>query len=123
MPYYEAFPFEIVADPDKKLYSQFGVESGLRSLLSPFVWGPIIRGVLRSLARTVSGRAPLAPFSPSGGRLGLPADFLIAPSGMIAACKYGLHAYDQWSVDEVLVLAEKARCEAGVAARTRCENV
>src|SRR5260370_10442324 len=32
----------------------------------------------------------------------LPADFLIAPSGRINAVKYGKHAYDQWSVDELL---------------------
>jgi len=113
LPYYEGLPFDVVADPDKKLYRQFGVESGLRALMSPLVWGPIIRGVVGSLGRTLSGRAPLAPFNPSGGRLGLPADFLIAPSGMIIACKYGSHAYDQWSVDEVLELAARARSEVG----------
>jgi hypothetical protein len=37
--------------------------------------------------------------------LGLPADFLIAPSGRINAVKYGADAYDQWSVDELLTLA------------------
>jgi hypothetical protein len=38
--------------------------------------------------------------------LGLPADFLIAPSGRINAVKYGTDAYDQWSVDELLTLAK-----------------
>jgi hypothetical protein len=32
----------------------------------------------------------------------LPADFLIAPDGTVIAKKYGTHAYDQWSVDELL---------------------
>ena len=32
------------------------------------------------------------------------ADFLIEPGGRILACKYGSHAYDQWSVDEILEL-------------------
>jgi hypothetical protein len=42
--------------------------------------------------------------NPVGGRYGLPADFLVAPDGLIVACKYGEHAYDQWSVDELLAL-------------------
>lgn len=117
LPFYEELPFEIVPDPDKRLYAQFGVEYGLRALLSPRVWGPIIRGVLQSLWRTLCGRAPLAPLFPRGGRLGLPADFLIAPSGVIVACKYGSHAYDQWSVDEVLLIAASARFSAEVAVR------
>jgi hypothetical protein len=42
----------------------------------------------------------------AGGPLGLPADFLIAPSGRINAVKYGTDAYDQWSVDELLTFAK-----------------
>jgi hypothetical protein len=37
--------------------------------------------------------------------LGLPADFLIAPDGRVRTCKYGAHADDQWSVDELLMHA------------------
>ena len=44
----------------------------------------------------------------SGGPLGLPGDFLIQPSGQIKAAKYGTHAYDQWSVDELIALAKGA---------------
>jgi hypothetical protein len=40
-----------------------------------------------------------------GGPLGLPADFLIAPDGTVLARHYGNHAYDQWSVDQLLALA------------------
>jgi hypothetical protein len=47
-------------------------------------------------------RRALGPVTPTGGLLGLPADFLIAPDGRIAALKYGQHAYDQWTVDELL---------------------
>jgi hypothetical protein len=32
---------------------------------------------------------------------------LISPDGRIAACHYGHHASDQWSVDEVIALAGK----------------
>lgn len=104
-PYCDALPFETIADPDKRLYAAFGVESGLRALVRPRVWIPILRGVTRSLGKTLRGRAPLPTITPRGGRLGLPADFLIAPSGTILSCKYGSHAFDQWSVDEVLGLA------------------
>ena len=37
--------------------------------------------------------------------LGLPADFRVNNEGRVLACKYGEHAYDQWSVDELLSLA------------------
>jgi hypothetical protein len=33
--------------------------------------------------------------------------FLIEPGGRVIAAKYGRHAGDQWSVDEVLALAER----------------
>jgi hypothetical protein len=35
----------------------------------------------------------------------LPADLLISGDGHLAGVKYGAHAYDQWSVDELLDLA------------------
>ena len=37
--------------------------------------------------------------------LGLPADFLIEPDGRVREAKYGRHASDQWSVDELIRLA------------------
>jgi len=51
--------------------------------------------------------------SNSGGPFGLPGDFLIAPSGQIKAAKYRTHAYDQWSVDELIALAKGAAVKAG----------
>ncbi|WP_055591485.1 peroxiredoxin-like family protein [Peterkaempfera griseoplana] len=97
-------PFAVVADPGKRLYSEFGVESALRSLLSPRAWWPIVRGVASSVYQVARGRERLPANRPSGGRLGLPGDFLIASDGRVIACKYGEHAYDQWSVDELLAL-------------------
>ena len=51
---------------------------------------------------------------PNGGILGLPADFLIASNGYIRAVHYGTHAYDQWTVDELLELTRS--CSSMVAA-------
>lgn len=99
-PHVADFPFAVVGDPEKRLYVEFGVEAAPRALLDPRAWGPIVRGVVRDLGPALRGRRPL-PTS-AGGRLGLPADFLIAPDGSVVAEKRGDHAFDQWSVDELL---------------------
>lgn len=103
--YAAELPFAVIGDPDKALYREFGVEASPRALADvravlaiARTFGPVTRELLRT------GRLP-ANLSPHGGRLGLPADFLIAPDGRVVACKYGAHADDQWSVDEVLGLA------------------
>jgi peroxiredoxin len=95
-------PFPVVADPGQKLYAEFGVGSAPRALLTPAVWPPMLRAILRSSAFILRGRELPPRFPPEGGRLGLPADFLITVDGHIAAAKYGEHAYDQWSVDDLL---------------------
>ncbi len=109
---YEAqLPFVVIPDPDKKLYREFGVESSLRSLGNPKVWLTVARAFTRSVWATLRRRAPMAPLIPHGGLLGLPADLLIEPGGRVVAAKYGTHASDQWSVDELLEIsrAELAR--------------
>ena len=94
-------PFAAIADPDKRYYREFGVESGRRALLDPRAWGAIIRGT----ALTMLGRFRAPATRQEGGHLGLPADFLIDTRGTVVAAKYGEHADDQWSVDELLALA------------------
>ena len=108
LPHAGTLPFAVVADPHKHLYGEFGVESNRRALLDPRAWLPILRGVLRNLRAIVWKQEPLPSLNPHGGRLGLPADFLIANNGRVLACKYGSHAYDQWSVNEILAFAGEA---------------
>ncbi|WP_030171709.1 peroxiredoxin-like family protein [Spirillospora albida] len=100
-------PFPVIADPGKALYREFGVESSRRSLLDPRAWPGIVLGVLHGTWRLLRGRGKLPARSPAGGRLGLPGDFLIAPDGRLLAAKYGEHANDQWSLDEVLAQAAR----------------
>lgn len=100
-------PFAVVADPAKRLYAEFGVESSPRSLLHPRAWAPTARAVLHSTWAVLRGRERPPSRRQPGGRLGLPADFLIAPDGRVLAAKYGEHAYDQWPVDELLALAAR----------------
>lgn len=91
-------PFALVADPHRKLYRAFGLETSPLALLHPQAWWAGLRGVLRhGLALPAAGESVL----------GLPADFLIDPQGRILALKYGRHADDQWSVDELLALARR----------------
>ncbi|MCP2341000.1 peroxiredoxin-like family protein [Actinomadura rupiterrae] len=100
-------PFDVIPDPDRKLYAEFGVESRPRALLDPRVWPAIVRAVVTGLLR----RDPLPKSRPTGGRLGLPGDFLIAPDGTVLASKLGAHADDQWPLDEMLALTKSARPE------------
>ncbi len=99
-------PFDVIADPGKRLYAQFGVERDCRALLDPRAWRPISIGVCRSFLRVLRREQPLPRVRPDGGSFGLPADFLIAGGGRVLACKYGSHAYDQWTVDEILEFAD-----------------
>lgn len=100
---YEAdLPFAVVGDPEKVLYAEFGVESAPRSILDPRAMAPVIGPMIRSLPAILRRQAPPPPTRVHGGHLGLPGDFLIGPDGRVLACKLGTHAYDQWSVDELL---------------------
>jgi peroxiredoxin len=108
-PHVADLPFAVVADPDKRLYTRFGVESGRRALLDPRAWGTILRAIGYDLPGILRGTRPGPAARPAGGRLGLPADFLVGPDGRLLAVHYGAHADDQWSVDELLALAARVR--------------
>lgn len=92
-------PFPVIPDPRKTHYRAFGVETSWTAAFHPqALWA-----ATKSLAR---GKVGLRM---ENGPLGLPADFLLSPTGKVLAFKYGAHAYDQWEVDELLALAAQAR--------------
>lgn len=93
-------PFDLVADPERQLYREFGLEPSWLSVLHPAAWWPAIRGTFARGVTLPDSRA---------GALGLPGDLLIAPDGRVAASHYGQHADNQWSFDEVLALAARHR--------------
>ncbi|WP_280508439.1 peroxiredoxin-like family protein [Nocardia flavorosea] len=99
-------PLDVIADPDRRLYREFGVETGARALLDPRGWGTITRAIATELLGR-RGERPAPPARPEGGRLGLPADFLIHPGGTVLAAKFGAYADDQWSVGELLAVAAR----------------
>jgi peroxiredoxin len=113
--YQAELPVAVIADPDKKLYAEFGVEKSPRAVLNPRAWPGVVRGLGRTIGAAVGGREKLPPMNPKNGSFGLPGDFLIASDGRVIASKYGEHAYDQWSVDEVLELARGAGAGNGPA--------
>lgn len=114
-PHVEGLPFAVIPDPGKQLYAEFGVESATRALLDPRAWPAIVKGVLASLWGILHDRRPAPALSPHGGRFGLPADFLIGNDGRVLAVKYGQHANDHWTIDELLGLARGERQPAAPA--------
>jgi hypothetical protein len=92
-------PFAAIADHEKRLYAEFGVER-----MSPWM-------ALNPRSWMAAGRALTQATSLRGAtgkgeeHLGLPAEFLISSDGRVLAAKYGTVADDHWSVDELLALA------------------
>lgn len=105
LPHQSELPFAVVADPQRVLYVEFGVEAARRAVTHPRAWTtpfnprvyPVVLDGLRN------GGSP----GPRHGEtvLGLPADFLIDPAGRVLSLRYGRHANDQWSVDQLIELA------------------
>jgi peroxiredoxin len=99
--YVDDLPFALVADPDRKLYREFGVHNSIRGVLNRNVASAVSRG----MRQAASVRSLAGSLGPTENHLSMPADFLIGPDGAVVARKYGEHADDQWSVDEMLRLA------------------
>ncbi len=100
--FHSDLPFAVVADPQRHLYDEFGVESSLASITHPRAWLAAARGALRQPSASAGlGRGE--------NHFGKPADFLIASDGAVLAAKRGAHADDQWSVDEIIGLAHRFR--------------
>jgi peroxiredoxin len=99
--YVAELPFAVVADPDRKLYDEFDVHNSIRGVLNR----DVARAVGRGMRQTASARSVAGSLGPAENHLSMPADFLIAPDGAVLARKYGKHADDQWSVDELLRVA------------------
>ena len=96
--FHHDLPFATIADPEKKFYRLVGSETSIfASLRRSAVWAALKSSVRGSIGLKMTG-----------GPFGLPAEFLIDSDGRVLATKYGLHAYDQWSVDELIKIAGAA---------------
>jgi AhpC/TSA family len=103
--YVDDLPFAVAGDPAKALYAEFDVGSSPRAVLDPRALAPVLAPMVRLNIGRARARKPVANMHPSGGHLGLPADFLIGSDGRVLACTRGTRANDQWSVDELLAHA------------------
>lgn len=106
--YESELPLTVVADPNRDLYRRFGVERSASALFG--AWRAVPRALLVAAA-TVARTRQVPPLKPTGGELGCPADILINNNGTVVAVKYGAHAADQWSVDELLTIVASSRAE------------
>lgn len=104
-------PFDLVGDPEKRVFRAYGVETGWAGMFSPAV----MRDYIQAL------RAGYKPglFSSEGGINGNPADFLIDAGGRIAYAHYGRHYADSLTAAEVATLRRQmevgqGRFEGGV---------
>jgi len=88
-------PVTIIADDERFYYKKFGVENAISSIANPSAWIPGVKGMLKfGIQLPKKGESPL----------GLPADFLLDDKGVVVAVHYGKHAYDQWTVDQLINL-------------------
>lgn len=90
-------PFDVIADPAKSLFRQYGVESSLRGMFSLRVW--------REYARAAGAGFFSRPLGHEGGVRGHPADFLIDEAGVVRIAHYGQDYADTLEVDSVIEAA------------------
>lgn len=90
-------PFELIADPEKKWYKEFKVESSWKSVMSFSAATGYMSGVAGGLGLGMALK---------DDHLGLPADILLDKTGKVIAVKYGANANDQWNVDELLAFVK-----------------
>jgi peroxiredoxin len=104
-PFQGQLPFDAIADPERVLYTEFGVGSiTLRS-----VWRGMTPRSWRAAARALRSAPTLKGALGRGEKhLGLPAEMLIDSGGRVLAVHYGRYVDDHWSVDDVLALAAEA---------------
>lgn len=91
----QELPYDVIADPERKVYGAFGVEKSWKAILAPKVLAAAGAGFVQQRGKGTMGTL-------TESHLGMPADFLIDTDGTVLAAKYGEHAADQWSVDELL---------------------
>jgi hypothetical protein len=109
-------PFAAVADPEKKIYADFGADRKMPSTaaLNPRTWwvasNALAHGLRFNRLHGAAGKGE--------EHSGLPAEFLISPVGRVIAAKYGKRIDDHWSVAELLDLAAQQRPGTARASRS-----
>lgn len=97
----DQLPFQILSDPNKKIFRSYGVK---KSLMGMFSWA-----VMRDYARALAAGFSSGMFSHDGGIIGHPADLLVDKDGIIRYVHYGQNYADSLSVNQVLDAATKVK--------------
>lgn len=91
-----------------------------RSVLSPAAWTAPLKPIAWRVPMRELRDPDAKPFRVRGCPItGLPAEFLIPPGGTVRAAKYGNHANDQWTVDDLLHAVEATAGGAKLSSRSR----
>lgn len=94
-----SLPFDVVADPERRVYAKFGVTKSLTRTLRP---KSIRSGVRARRAMPNDGRGPglERPLTM------IPAEFFVDTTGTIAATHYGEFLGDVWSSETIVRFAK-----------------
>jgi len=99
-------PFAVVADPDYRVYEEFGARrrASLLQRLNPRSWLAAVNTLIRvDKLHGMMGEGE--------DTMGLPSEFLISRDGRVLAVKYGTRVDDHWSVDKLLELVGQGGSE------------
>lgn len=99
-------PFRAIADPEKRIFRDYGVEGSLGGMFA--------RKVASDYVRAMRDGFYSKPFGYHGGIKGHPADFIIDGDGIVKHAHYGASYADSLGVDAVISVAG----ELGIAPRS-----
>ncbi len=105
-----ALPFPVLADPQKRVYREYGIRGSLLALFAP-------RALARIREARAHGIAPRWRDALRDGIGGSPADFLIGGDGKIVALHYGEHFADSIAPAAALAWIDAARPPAPLEVR------
>lgn len=87
-------PFPVIADPERELFVAYRLEDSILAVMKP-----------RVIAKTIAAKRAgfdINPFSPKdGAALRVPADFVVAPNGLLSFVFYGSNVADSASFDAI----------------------
>lgn len=91
-------PIPLIGDPQRKIYSQYGVESSMLKMIKTFFTKDAISDLKK-------GKALNLPQDKDATQSLMPADFLIDEQFRIKRAHYGYHLNDHIDIDEVKAFA------------------
>lgn len=96
------FPFTIIADPERRFYEAYKVETSMGKMMNGFMKG----SVLSMATKGSTFGDVLAKPKQDGTMTRIGADFLIDERGVIHTAYYGAHLGDHLSLDVITNFAE-----------------